>query len=402
MILKNARILDPEIDLDDFLDIKIDGGKITEIGKNISGGRDAIDLSGKVIAPAFVEMHCHLREPGFEEKETIETGTRAAIAGGYAAICPMANTNPVNDNLETLSYILNRAKGRMDVFPICALTKNLEGKEINDLERLKHGSAIAFSDDGKPIENMALLFKAMGMARELDALIISHAEDSSIGNLQKLSWDVAVARELEVLRNVNCRYHFAHVSTKRSIELIRQAKMDGLRVTCETAPHYFALSKADGANGEARFKVNPPLGDGEDVAAIMEGLKDGTIDAIATDHAPHTVAEKRMSWADAPMGIAGFETAFGVSATYLSGHLSLVEIIKKLSCNPAKILALPHGRLRVGTAANMAVIDEACEWVVLAADFESQCKISPFEGVKLSGKVVCTVVNGRMYGDVQN
>ncbi|MDR1169181.1 MAG: dihydroorotase [Heliobacteriaceae bacterium] len=331
--------------------------------------------------PAFVEMHCHLREPGFEEKETIETGSASAIAGGYAAVCPMANTNPVNDNPETLKYILSKAKD-INIYPICAITKGLAGKELTDMKTLKESGAAAFSDDGRPIEDMGLLYEAMQTAKELDILLISHAEDSSIHDKYKFSEDIATARELEVLRSAGgTRYHFAHVSTKRSIDLIRQAKKDGLNVTCETAPHYFSLSKEDII--DARFKVNPPLRGAEDVEAVIEGLKDGTIDVIATDHAPHTLEEKQKSWADAPMGIAGFETAFGAANTYLvkAGHLTLEELIQKMSYNPTKILGISN-------KGNFALIDEDFEWTVKAADFKSKCKISPFEGKRLTGKVI--------------
>jgi dihydroorotase len=315
----------------------------------------------------------------------------------------MANTNPVNDNLETLNYVIastgsqsGAKQSRKDmVFPICAITKNLEGKEINDLKLLKEAGAVAFSDDGRPIEDMALLFEAMKLAKVLDVLLISHAEDSSIHDSEAFSEDVATARELEVLRNVNCRYLFALVSTKRAVDLIRKANQDGLNVTCETAPHYFSLSKEDIVNNEARFKMNPPLRTPEDVAAVIEGLKDGTIDVIATDHAPHTIAEKQLPWAQAPMGIVGFETAFALGYTYLvkPGRLTLDELVQKMSTNPAKILRISNG----GKCENFAVIDENLEWTVKAADFKSKCKISPFEGKKLTGKVIQTIIKGTVY-----
>ncbi len=333
--------------------------------------------------PAFVDMHCHLREPGFEQKETIETGCASALAGGFGIICPMANTNPVNDNLETLKYVLDKSKNTgVDVRPICAITKGLQGKELTDMKALKDAGAIAFSDDGRPVEDMKMLYDAMMMAKELGVLLISHAEDGSIRDTHKFSEDVATARELEVLRNVpGCRYHFAHVSTKRSLDLIRQAKKEIPTLTCETAPHYFVPNlKVD--KSDARFKVNPPLRDAQDIEAVIEALKDGTIDVIATDHAPHTIEEKNLPWAQAPMGIAGFETAFALGNTYLvkPGYLTLDELVEKMSTNPAKILGVEVN--------SFTLIDENLEWTVRAADFKTKCKLSPFEGLRLTGKCI--------------
>lgn len=312
--------------------------------------------------PAFVDMHCHLREPGFEQKETIETGLASAITGGYAAVCPMANTNPVNDNVETLKFI-----ARPMVYPICAVTKNLEGRELVDFKILKETGAIAFSDDGRPIEDMKLLHDAVQIAKELDILLISHAEDLKTG-----SEHLAVERELEILSG--CRYHFAHISTEKSLDLIHKAKKSMPQLTCETAPHYFSLTN------ETKFRVNPPLSTPQDIEAVIEALKDGTIDAIATDHAPHTIVEKLSS--NPPAGIAGFETAFGVGYTYLvkAGHLTLDELVQKMSINPAKILRIQNDK--------KILIDTECVWTVQAANFKSKCKISPYEGIKLTGKVI--------------
>ncbi len=316
-----------------------------------------------VSIPAFVDMHCHLREPGFCEKETIETGLAAAHAGGFGAVCPMANTSPVNDNVETLRFI-----ARDWVYPICSVTKGLQGKELVDFKTLKDNGAIAFSDDGKPIEDMKLLRDAMQIAKELDILLISHAEDLKTGS----EW-VAVERELEILPS-DVRYHFAHISEEKSLDLIGKAKKSLPQLTCETAPHYFSLTNS------TKFRVNPPLAAPTDVEAVIEALKDGTINAIATDHAPHTLAEKLSD--NPPPGIAGFETAFGVGYTYLviPGHLTLEQLSEKMSINPAKILRITNDKT--------ILVDTECVWTVHAADFHSKCKISPYEGQILTGKVI--------------
>lgn len=338
----------------------------------------------KLISSAFVELHCHLREPGFEYKENIETGMKSAMAGGYGIICPMPNTNPVCDNVETLKYIQNRANeiGMIKVLPICAMTKGLNSDELVDFETLHKAGAIAFSNDGRPVENMLTFKKILMEAKRLDLLIISHAEDTKYSPFDNRSEYSAVERELRVVEEVGARLHFAHISTKESIELIRAAKKKNLKVTCETAPHYFSLTKDDIINNEARFKMNPPLRSKEDLQAVIEGLQDGTIDAIATDHAPHSLEEKNKPFAQAPFGIVGFETAFALSYTNLvrAGYLTLEQLLEKMVENPARILGVkPFGKIE---------IDLSKEWVVNAADFMTKAKISPFEGKKLYGKII--------------
>lgn len=390
MILKNARVISPVDKIDDILDIKIEDGVITQIGLNIEG--DGLDFSGKIITPGFVEMHCHLREPGFEYKETIETGIQSALNGGYTAICPMANTNPVVDNVETLNFTIKKAAEKIEYCPVCAITKGLKGEELTDIKSLKTAGAKAFSDDGKGLENLKLFKKAL----ESGELIMSHAEDSILLT-EPLSEAVSVARELEVLREAGGRLHFAHISTKRAIELIRQAKKDGLNVTCETAPHYFTFTdKNETADG--RFKMNPPLRTQKDVDAVIEGLKDGTIDCIATDHAPHSLEEKTRPFKDAPFGIVGFETAFGASLKLCEKeHLTLNQLIEKISINPAKILGLKsQGEIKINNKANLAILNLEQSYIVRAEDFMTKCKISPFEGMELKGKAVAVVANGKL------
>ena len=390
VILKNARVISPANNIDDILDIKIQDGVIVEMSHNMQ--ESGIDYSGMLITPGLVDMHCHLREPGFEYKETIETGIESALNGGFTAICPMANTKPVVDNKDVLNYTIQRASG-IGFYPICAITKGLDGEELVDFEGLKSAGAVAFSDDGKPLENMALFKKAL-LSNEL---IISHAEDSSLKE-KPLSEAVAVARELELLRYTEGRLHFAHISTARAIKIIRQAKKDGLKVTCETAPHYFTFTK-DNETADGTFKMNPPLRSQNDLIAVIEGLKDGTIDCIATDHAPHSLTEKTNVFAQAPFGIVGFETALGATFTNLveKGHLSLSQAIEKLSANPAKILELKdQGKIAVGQKANLTIIDPNMTYTVKAKDFKTMCKISPFEGAVFKFKAIAVVINGEI------
>lgn len=399
MILKNGRIINPADNIDDILDINIEDGIIIDIAKNIQG-ENFIDCSNKIISPGFIDMHCHLREPGFEYKETIKTGIESAINGGYVGICPMANTNPVVDNKDSLKYIVEKAEqvGSPILFPICAITKGLEGKELVDIRELKNSGAIAFSDDGKPLENLKLYKQAL-LSGEL---VISHAEDSKLLT-DPISEAVSVARELEVLRAVGGKLHFAHISTKRAIELIRQAKKEGLNVTCETAPHYFSFTNAD-VTTNGRFKMNPPLRSQNDFDAVIKGLIDGTIDCIATDHAPHSLEEKIRAFEDSPFGIVGFETALGACITNLVNkkHLNIVQIIEKLSINPAKILGLKeYGNIKIGQKANLTIIDPNIEWKVEENNFKSKCKISPFDGMTLRGKAVSVIANGKYYSNIQ-
>ncbi len=420
MLLKNGKIVNPKNNFEDISDIRIENGKIKEISKNLAPYTDeeTIDLTGKIIVPGLIDMHCHLREPGFNAKETIKTGIASAINGGYTAMCPMANTNPQVDNAATLNYVISKAKEVSEIgfYPICAVTRGLEGEKIVNVSELLANGAIAFSDDGKPVENMYLLKEALKYINSHNSLIISHSEDSSLAHggvinegkvstrlglkgIPDITESLAVARELEVVRSTNGRYHFAHISTKRSIELIRQAKKEGLNVTCETAPHYFSLTEDDIIDYDAKYKVNPPLRTKTDLEAVIKGLQDGTIDVIATDHAPHTVHEKQLPVQNAPMGIAGFETALGLTLTYLvhTGKLTLKEAIKKLTSAPSDILNLENqGNIKEGAEANLTVIDLNEEWIVDASKFKSKCRISPFDKYKLKGRAKMTIIKGKI------
>lgn len=420
MLLKNATVINPSDNFNEITDIRIEGKNITRIEKNITPepGEEIIDLTGKYIVPGLIDIHCHLREPGYESKETIKTGIQSAINGGYTTICPMANTNPAVDNPATLTYTINKAKEVSEIgfHPVCALTKELKGEKIVNISELIENGAAAFSDDGKPVENMKLLYDALKYTNEHNAVIISHSEDLSLSKfgvinegkisaragligIPDIAESSAIARELETVKKSGAKYHFAHISTKRSVELIRQAKKEGLNITAETAPHYFSLSEDDQTEYDATYKVNPPLRTKEDVRAIIEGLKDGTLDVIATDHAPHTLREKQSPIQDAPSGIAGFETALSVALTYLvhSGEMSLPDVIRKFTYAPAKAINLKDsGIIREGGYADLTVIDLNKEFTVDATLFKSKCKISPFNGKKLKGKAVLSIIKGKI------
>ena len=386
MILKNAFILEKN----KIADIKIENGIITQIENKIEG--DGIELNGKIVSRGLIDMHCHLREPGYEYKENIQSGIQAAIAGGYCAICPMPNTNPTTDNLVTLKYILSK-KGNFNIFPICAVTKGLTSDELSNIAELKNNGAIAFSNDGKPVPNQDTLAKAL----KTGELIISHAEILELNGTPESEYK-AVEQELKTLRKTGGKYHFAHISTKESIELIRKAKKEGINVTCETAPHYFSLTKTETNQNDTVFKVNPPLRNEEDRLAVIEGLKDGTIDVIATDHAPHSKEEKSNTYKEAPMGMVGLETSISLAFTYLKDYLKPEEILNKFTKNPAKILGIDDfGEIKVGKNANLTIIDIDKQWIVRGQYFKSKCKFTPFEGMNLRGKIIATIVNGELY-----
>ena len=386
MILKNAFLLEEN----KSVDIKIEDGIIVEIADEITG--TGIDLNGKILSRGLIDMHTHLREPGFEYKETITSGIQAAIAGGYCALCPMPNTYPVCDNIEILKLIKSKAMN-FNLFPICAVTKDLTTDEITDIKTLKTNGAIAFSNDGKPVVHQ----ETLALALKFNELIISHAEIIELNGTPESEFR-AVEKEIETLKKTGGKYHFAHISTKKSIELIRQAKKDGLNLSCETAPHYFVLTQDEKNKFNPIFKVNPPLRSPEDRLAVIEGLTDGTIDVIATDHAPHSAEEKQKEYQLAPMGLVGLETALGLSLTYLNKYMSTQDILDKFTTNPAKILGIENfGKIEVGNKANLTVIDTDFRWTVEGKKFKSKCNFTPFEGIVLQGKAIKTIVNGEIY-----
>lgn len=420
ILIKGGRVIDAKNNIDEVTDIFIDKGVISEVGTELdSEGLDieVIDASGKIVAPGLVDMHCHLREPGFEYKEDIESGTKSAAMGGFTSIACMPNTKPVIDNAAIVEYIISKADklGYANVYPIGAISKGLKGEELAEIGELKSAGAVGVSDDGKPVSDSGLMRRAMEYASMFDVAVMSHCEDIPLANdghmnegfmstylglrgITRAAEEVMVARDIIIAESTKTAVHLCHVSTRGSVELVRQAKKRGVRVTCETCPHYFTLTEkaVDGFNTNA--KMNPPLRTDDDVEAIKEGLKDGTIDAIATDHAPHHIDEKNCEFAAAMNGIVGFETALGLGITHLvkTGVLTINELLEKMTINPAMILGLNKGSLQVDRPADIVIFDPDKEWTVDVSQFQSKGKNSPYDGWKLHGKPEYTILGGKI------
>lgn len=420
ILIKGGRVIDPRNNIDEVTDVFIDKGVISEIGTDHDlDGLDItiIDASGKIVAPGLVDMHCHLREPGFEYKEDIESGTKSAAMGGFTSVACMPNTNPVIDNEAVVEFIKSKAEsvGSVNVYPIGAISKGLEGKELAEIGELKFAGVVAISDDGRPVVESGLMRRALEYAGMFDVTVISHCEDmglvaggsmnegyvsTALGlkGITRAAEEVMVSRDILIAEATNTAVHIAHVSTRGSVELVRQAKKRGVSVTCETCPHYFTLTDKACEGFNTNAKMNPPLRTDDDVEAIKEGLRDGTIDAIATDHAPHHIDEKRCEFAVASNGIIGFETALGLSVTHLvkTGVLTMNQLIEKMSANPADILGLNKGSIAVGRPADVVIIDADSKYTVDVASFKSKAKNSPYDGWELYGKADYTIVNGNI------
>jgi len=419
MLLKAGRVIDPSQNLDGRMDLFIEDGKIASLADHIDGLSEdtrILNLEGKIVLPGLVDMHTHLREPGYEYKETIRSGSEAAAAGGFTSIACMPNTHPVNDTRTVTEYILKRSKecNLVNVYPVAAISLKSEGKILAEFGDLREAGAIAFSDDGKPVMNSILMRRALEYASSLDRLVISHCEDAqlSAGGLMNegristelglpgiptLAEEVMVARDLLLARFTGAALHIAHVSCAGAVRMIRNAKALGIRVTAETTPHYFTLTDEALRDFDTNTKVNPPLRSREDLQAIREGLRDGTLDAIVTDHAPHAITDKEVEFAYAASGISGLETSLALSLKLVDdGLLPLQELIRKMSVNPAKILNIPKGTLLRGADADITVLDPGKSWVVDPSTWRSQGKNSPFFGWTLKGKVILTLVEGRV------
>lgn len=418
MLIKRGRVVDPASKVDGVEDILVKDGVIIAVGTDIPAEEDMeiINADGHIVVPGLVDMHCHLREPGFEYKEDIANGSKSALAGGFTSIACMPNTNPVADNAETVKYIVNRAQeaDMANVFPIGSITKGLSGEEATDFEELKKAGAVAVSDDGRPVENSAMMLSAMKKARELDMMVISHCEDISLGKgdmnegamaeslgyegISPAAEEVMVARDAVLCEQYKLPIHIAHVSTRRSVDIIRNAKKKGAPITCETCPHYFSLTEDSVKVSGTNAKMNPPLRSNDDVTAIIEGLADGTIDVIATDHAPHSAEEKAQAFGKAPNGIVGFETAFALGYTYLvkKGHLTLNQLVEKMSVAPSKILGIDRGTLAVGEIADIVIFDVDKSYKVSASDLLSKSKNTPYDGYELTGALLYSIVGGKV------
>ncbi|MFA6078214.1 MAG: dihydroorotase [Candidatus Omnitrophota bacterium] len=417
-LIKNGRVVDPANNIDSVMDLLITDGKIAEAGKDIKAPADVIiDASGKIVAPGLVDMHTHLREPGREDKETVRTGTIAALCGGYTSIACMPNTEPAIDNVKMVKTLKDIIKkdALTNVFIIGAITEERRGIKIADIRGMKEEGVSAFSDDGSSVDDERVLLEALKTAKKEGTIIIEHCEDIKISangvinegfmstkmglrGIPKRAEYERVKRDIELAKKASARIHIAHVSCKESVEAIRKAKQEGVGVTAETCPHYFALTEECCATYDTNTKMNPPLRTKEDAEAIKEALKDGTIDVIATDHAPHTDSEKDVEFDFAPFGVIGLETALSITAMELveKGILSWKDLIIKMSLAPARILNIDRGDLKKGKAADIAIIDPSGAYVYEKEKIRSKSKNSPFIGWPLKAKVSEIFVSGEL------
>ncbi|MDR0734690.1 MAG: dihydroorotase [Elusimicrobiota bacterium] len=416
-LIKNARVVDPENNLDYICDLLVENNQIAQIKENIkTEGAEIIDAEGLVAVPGFIDMHTHLREPGFEGKETILSGTRSAAKGGFTTVCMMPNTNPVMDcaaNIALAQKIIKQ-DALVNVHIIGAITKDRKGRELTDFAALKKAGAIALSDDGSPLEDGALMARALKLAAKLGLPITSHAEDlklagkgvmndgfisSKLGlaGISNASEYEAVSREIDLAKETKTALHFCHISTKESVDLIRQAKKEGVKITAEATPHHFTLTESECESFSGNAKMNPPLRKTEDVEAIKQALKDGTLDNIATDHAPHAPHEKEVEFDYALFGIIGLETAFSLAYETLveSGLITLKKLIELMSVNPARIFKLEGGSLCVGAKADIVLIDLNNEWVYSQSEILSSSRNTPYIGRRLKGRVEHVFAAGR-------
>ncbi|MFZ5648808.1 MAG: dihydroorotase [Bacillota bacterium] len=416
LLIKEGAVVDPVAGSVTVSDLLIENGVITKMGTGIQeAGAEVVDASGKLVAPGFLDMHVHLREPGYEAKETVETGCRAAVRGGFTSVACMPNTNPVADSGPVIRYILERAgeAGLARVYPVGAITKGSLGKELSEMADLKNSGAVAVSDDGRPVADSGVMRRAMLYAAMLGLPVISHCEDQALAGegvmnegytstrlglrgIPRAAEEIMVARDIILAELTGCRLHIAHVSAAGSVRLVREAKGRGVPVTAEVTPHHFTLTDRAVEGYGTSTKVNPPLRGEEDVAALKEAIADGTIDVIATDHAPHTAEEKDSEYDRAPFGMVGLETAVGLVWTELvaKGVISPARAVAMLSVNPARILGLKTGPLAPGSVADITIIDPDLEERVDPGTFRSKGRNTPFAGRLLKGIPVMTIVGG--------
>jgi dihydroorotase len=417
ILIKGGHVIDPGR-WNGPADVLIEEGRVARIAPNLPAPQHAtvIQAAGQMILPGLVDVHVHFREPGFEYKETIQSGTAAAVAGGFTSVCCMPNTNPVNDNQSITEFILERAKaaGQAHVFPIGAITKGSEGKELAEIGDLRRAGCVAISDDGRPVMNSLVMRRAMEYARAFDIPVVDHCEDLHLSEggcmneglvstelglpgIPSASEDVMVARNLSLAELTGARLHLAHISTAGSVRMVREAKARGIHVTAEACPHHFTLTEEVARGYNTHAKMNPPLRTWQDVQAIKDGLRDGTIDVIATDHAPHAPQEKQQEFTEAPFGIVGLETALPLTLTLVEeGILSLESAVAKLTVQPANAFGLAKGTLAVGADADLVLVDPQAQWEVDPARFRSKSRNTPFIGWKVKGLVTMTMVGGRV------
>ncbi|MDO8746468.1 MAG: dihydroorotase [Thermodesulfovibrionales bacterium] len=430
ILIKNGHIIDPSQKIDGIGDVLIENGKIIEIKMQDKKKKNQascivhheseskpIDASGLYIMPGLIDMHTHLREPGFEYKETIKTGTMAAVKGGFTTVCAMPNTNPVNDNSSVTDFIIRKAiqEGACTVYPIGAITKGQKGEELAEMGIMFAEGCVAFSDDGKPVMSSLIMRRALEYSRTFNVPIISHCEDVNLSEggvmnegllsltlglkgIPSEAEEIMIGRDIALANLTKGRLHIAHVSTEGSVRIIRDAKERGINVTAETCPHYFSITEKAVEGYNTNAKVNPPLRTDKDADAIKQGLKDGTIDVIATDHAPHHRDEKLKEFDQSPSGISGLETALSLSLRLVhEGVLTMSQLVEKMAVNPVKILGLNKGALKIGSDADVVIVDANKEFKVESERFASKGRNTPFDGRVLKGMPVMTIYKGKVY-----
>jgi dihydroorotase len=416
LLIKNGRVIDPASELDGSADVLIEDGRISSVRPGlVAAEAEVIDAAGAIVAPGFIDMHVHLREPGIEHAETIETGSRAAAAGGFTSVCCMPNTQPVNDDPTVTRYIVERARHSavVNVFPIGAITRNSAGEELAAIGSMKQAGAVAISDDGRPVMNARIMRRAMEFARAFDLPVIDHCEDlnlSAAGDMHEglvstrlglrgipsSSEDVMVARDILLAQATGARFHVAHLSTRTSLAMVRYAKEHGLPVTCEVTPHHVALADCEMHHYDSNYKMKPPLRTREDVNAMIDGVAAGLVDAIATDHAPHPGSEKMQEFEKCPFGILGLETAIGLTLEVFvhSGRIPLRRMVELFTVGPARILRLNRGTLAVGAPGDVTIFNTDSEWTYDVNRSYSKSRNSPFDGRTFRGGPVAAVVAG--------
>ena len=417
ILLKNGTVIDYASNTNTKLDVLIENDIIVKIAENIDVQADrVIDCTGYYIMPGMIDVHCHLREPGGEHKETIETGSKSAVAGGFTTICPMPNTNPTPDSAIVLQQILERAKevNLCNILPYSSVTRGEKGQELVDFKSQLEAGAIAFSDDGMPVENARMIREALFEANKLGTFVAEHCEEKSVsagainagpiarrleveGVLPEAE-EIMAARDIVLAETNNLHAHICHISTKTSVDMIRSAKQRGVKVTCETCPHYYSFTVEEVLESGVNAKMNPPLREEKDRLAIIEGIKDGTIDCVITDHAPHAEEEKARGLATAPNGIIGFETALGATITNLvdKGLITYLDMVRVMSYNPAKLLKIDRGEIAEGKVADITIFDPNREYVFLKEKIVSKSKNTPWINKRLKGQVRYTIVSGRV------
>ncbi len=416
LLIKNGILLDPSQAFEQRKDILLRDGKIAAVGTNLGSADRVIDAAGNYVTPGLIDIHVHFREPGDEEEETIASGSAAAVAGGFTTVCCMPNTKPALDNEGQIEFVLREGQrvNLAQVHPIGAITRERAGKELAEMALMKERGAIAFSDDGVGVADAAMMRKALQYAKMIDAVIMQHCEEPTLsggcmnaglvstalglGGLPAESEQLMIARDLLLNRTIGCRYHVQHISSAGSVDLIRQAKKNGERVTAEVAPHHLLLTDECCRTFDTNYKMNPPLRTAADVKACIEGVRDGTIDCLATDHAPHLAEEKELEFPYAPFGILGLECALPlyVQALVTPGHIPWMRLIELMSTKPAEIVGLAKGTLRLGADADLTIIDPKLQWTIDAEAFKSKSRNCPFDGEQVTGRAVCTIVGGEV------